>query len=285
MLLESLIKRFHSELKELYDEGEVKSLTRNALMFALNLTSVELFVKKKEKLSEDATEKTIQILNRLKKFEPLQYIIGETEFNGLKIAVNKNVLIPRPETEELVEWIGTEIKNKNPVSILDIGTGSGCIAIALKKKFPASIVYAVDISKEALALARNNAKRNNAEIYFIQQDILKKLPETLKLPFDFIISNPPYLTLHDKQKLNRNVSEYEPHEALFVNGKNPFLFYERILDLACMGLIKKNGALYFEINEMYGKEIAQLFLEKGFYDVNIRNDMSGKERMICGVMA
>ena len=284
MQLESLIKKFYSELKGLYDEGEVKSLTKNALMFALNFNSTELMVRKKDELATEVLKQADEILKRLKKFEPLQYIIGETEFEGLKIKVNKNVLIPRPETEELVEWMADEIKNRTPVSILDIGTGSGCIAIALKKKFPKSTVYAVDISREALLTARTNAKINDAEINFIQQNILKELSGALRMSFDLIVSNPPYLTLHDKQKLSQNVSEYEPPEALFVSGKNPFLFYERILDLAKSGLVKKNGALYFEINEIYGKEIFQLFLEKNFSDIKIKKDMSGKDRMVRGIL-
>jgi len=288
MYIESLKKKFYSELKELYDESEIKALTKNALIYSLNISATDLLVKKNEQLSEKQIQKASKVLKRLKSYEPLHYIIGETEFLGLKFKVNKNVLIPRPETEELVEWILEEITDedlsrKKDLKILDIGTGSGCIAIALKKNLPAAKVTAIDISNGALKVAQDNAELNNVKINFREKDILKSVPDGLQDSFDLVVSNPPYISLHEKVQMHRNVTDHEPHIALFVEGKNPLLFYEHIAGLACGSLLKPRGRLYFEINESLSNEILELPGMKKFTDVMIKVDLSGKKRMIRAV--
>ncbi len=284
MNLESLIKKFHNELGELYDEQEIKALVRNTLAHVFNFSSTDIISKKKEELDKKNVRIAIRTLNKLKKYEPIQYIIGETEFYGLKLKVDKNVLIPRPETEELVEWIVDEITSRKTQSvkpsILDIGTGSGCIAIALKKKFPIYKVFGLDISETALKIARKNARDNKAEIIFMEYNILQNELSGISKGFDIVVSNPPYVTSREKQHMHPNVTDYEPHIALFVEGKNPLLFYERIADLCKEKLLKEGGSLYFEVNEEYAAETAELLSGKGFKNLIIKKDISGKERMI-----
>ncbi len=285
MQVVSLKKKFYAELKELYDESEIKSLTKNALMYSLEISATDILVKTKVKLNGSQIHKAEEVLHRLKAFEPFQYITGETEFLGLKFKVNKNVLIPRPETEELVEWILNEIKDlklkaEDNFKILDIGTGSGCIAIALKKNLASAEITAIDISKDALKVARDNAIINNVKINFQQKDILKSIPGESKDSFDLIVSNPPYISQHEKSQMHRNVTDHEPHIALFVEGKNPLLFYEHISELASGRLLKPHGRLYFEMNESLSREIFELPEMQKFADVIIKTDLSGKQRMI-----
>ncbi|MEO7873155.1 MAG: peptide chain release factor N(5)-glutamine methyltransferase [Bacteroidia bacterium] len=308
MLVEQLIKKYYDELKELYDESEIKAITQNALRHALKFSSPDIILKKQEKINAKQLLHSHEILNRLKTYEPLQYIVGETDFLRSRFLVNKNVLIPRPETEELVEWIIEEYNEQitnyqlpivnykgkiqyptsdfqHPISefrILDIGTGSGCIAISLKKNIPHSKVTAVDISEDALLVARKNAALNETEINFIQVNILNSSLSS-QHSFNLIVSNPPYISSHEKMKMHRNVTDHEPHIALFVEDKNPLLFYERIAHLASGGLLKRNGSLYFEMNENLSYEISDMLSAKGFTDVAEKQDISGKSRMIHAV--
>jgi release factor glutamine methyltransferase len=250
------------------------------------------------------------ILSDLKKQKPIQYILGETEFYGLPFLVNENTLIPRPETEELVELIikqnskseippepkvnGAKLNSK--LKILDIGTGSGCIAISLVKNISNVEVYAIDISEEALETAKKNAQINQVEIHFIQADILKinnleQLPTSnpklethnpkLETQFDIIVSNPPYVRNLEKQEINPNVLEYEPHLALFVEDEDALLFYRKIAQLALKSL-SPNGRLYFEINQYLGKETVELIESFGFKNVVLHKDIYGNDRMIGG---
>lgn len=286
MTIQTIIKKYHSELKELYDESEIKFLTKSALMYSLNIPATDLLLKKNLPLDNSNIIKAQQVLNRLKSFEPLQYIIGETEFYGLKFRVNKSVLIPRPETEELVEWIVEHVnclKAQDAFSILDIGTGSGCIAITLKNKLEQCTIYGLDISAKALETAKKNAEINKTEINFLLHDILKDLPGKFSNTYNIIVSNPPYITTHDKWHMHRNVTDYEPYEALFVEGKNPLLFYERIASMSKEGMLKPRGILYFEINEKYGLEISEMLKDYGFTDVMLKKDLSGKDRMIRAI--
>src|SRR5688572_8583660 len=213
----------------------------------------------------------------LKAHKPIQYILGSTEFYGCRIKVNESVLIPRPETEELVDWIKTGLKGREPKTILDIGTGSGCIAIALKKIFPQSRVTAMDISEKALEVAAENAQRNNARIDFVLRDILSS-PSSAP-PFDLIVSNPPYITLSEKAAMNKNVVEYEPHLALFVSEEDALVFYRAIADLA-RSILVTGGKLYFEINERMGPAVKKLLGEMDFLNVEVKKDLSGKDRMV-----
>ena len=227
-------------------------------------------------------ERIESILKRLKTGEPVQYILGHTEFFGLPFNVNPSVLIPRPETEELVEWILDSWRLAvggwhKPYNILDIGTGSGCIAISLKKNLNAE-VSAIDISAGALNTAKENAELNDVEVNFILADILNLKSEIGSSKFEIIVSNPPYVTLEDKKQMHINVNDFEPHNALFVPQEDPLIFYKAIADFAAKRL-ENGGLLFFEINENYGEEIIELLNGKQFNNIELRKDMSGKYRM------
>ena len=217
-----------------------------------------------------------EALKQLITHKPVQQITGEAWFYNLKFKINEHVLIPRPETEELVKWLIEE--NAGDVSVLDIGSGSGCIPITLKKNLPDALITSIDVSIEALEIAKQNAAANKTTVDFLQFDFLNK-NEWRRLPvFDIIISNPPYIPLNEKEKLDRNVTAYEPHTALFVPNEKPLLFYEMIAAFAKKHL-KPNGKIYVEIHEGFAKETASVFLPT-FKNVEIRKDINGKERMI-----
>ncbi len=217
------------------------------------------------------------IIYQLQQQIPIQYILGTTSFYGLEFFVNENVLIPRPETEELVEWMLSEPFN-SPVKILDIGTGSGCIAIALAKNLPNAEIFAIDISEPALITAKRNAQLHKTNVTFIQKNILET--EDLAQQFDSIVSNPPYVRNLEKAEIKKNVLEHEPHIALFVNDEDPLLFYRKIAVLARKNL-KENGQLFFEINQYLGKETVALLEELGFKNIVLKQDIYGNDRMIC----
>ncbi len=212
--------------------------------------------------------------------QPVQYVLHEAWFYGMKLYVDEHVLIPRPETEELVEWMLKDAEtNKQPINILDIGTGSGCIPIALKKNMPAAEVWAVDISNEALLVAQRNADTQQTSITFQQADILNKPYPSVLPTFDVIVSNPPYIPLSDKTAMHPNVLQHEPHLALFVANEDPFLFYNAIVDFA-QSHLNPGGSLYFEIHEAMGEQVKQLLTQKGFINAQVKKDMQGKDRMV-----
>ena len=219
-----------------------------------------------------------EALIRLKQHEPIQYIIGETDFYGLPFKVTKDTLIPRPETEELVEWLVSDLKNINDtITILDIGTGSGCIAITLAKELKNARVSAIDISEGAIKVARENAALNKVEVMFDIADILAT--DMVLQSYDVIVSNPPYVRNLEKKLMQANVLEFEPGTALFVEDNDPLLFYRKIANLALKHL-NKDGILYFEINEYLGSEMKQLLEDLGFGDIIIKKDIYGKDRMM-----
>jgi release factor glutamine methyltransferase len=270
---------FKNELSSLYDEKEVESF------FYLIL---EQFHQKKRidlALNPDLEMDSLQLLrwesvvSELKKQKPIQYILGETEFYGLPFLVNENTLIPRPETEELVDLILSESRKSKveSVKILDIGTGSGCIAISLAKNLPNAEISAIDISEKALVTAEKNAEINQVNVNFILKNILET--DDLGEKFDVIVSNPPYVRLLEKAEIKPNVLEYEPHLALFVDDNDALLFYRKIAQLAQNNL-KPNGKLYFEINQYLGKETVELLEQLGFNDVRLIKDIYGNDRMI-----
>jgi release factor glutamine methyltransferase len=228
-----------------------------------------------------AHESEIDIyVSQLKLQKPIQYILGEAQFFNINLKVNPNVLIPRPETEELVHWIVNSNATENP-SVLDIGTGSGCIAIAIAKNIVGSMVFAMDISPKAIALAKQNAKEAEVEVIFDEQDILS-LPKSIKgAPFDIIVSNPPYVRNSERSFMDTNVLDHEPELALFVSDGNPLVFYKAIAQVAQTAL-KPNGFVYFEINEAFGNETAEVLSSFGFVDIEIRKDINGKDRMVRG---
>jgi release factor glutamine methyltransferase len=275
-------------LDVIYGPQEVEALTLMVLTEILNASKATIKAFPERELSLTQQEEANLILSQLITGKPLQYILGYTEFYGLKFLVNRATLIPRPETEELVEWVLSSVGGGQfagaGLTILDIGTGSGCIAISLKKNLPNALVSAIDISVDALKMAKENATLNCVDVNFIEADILDiksdsdsyrdEIPKS-----DIIISNPPYVTLEDKKRMHPNVTDFEPHTALFVPEDEPLIFYKAIADFALENL-NQNGLLFFEINEGLGKETVELLESKGFSDVELRKDMSGRDRMV-----
>jgi len=267
-----------NELEKFYPTQEINAFIRIIFNHLLHINSIELKIKVNTKLSISQKEQISRMVFELKKYNPIQYVIGETEFYGLKFEVNKQVLIPRPETEELVDWIIKE-NTDGKISLLDMGTGSGCIAVTLSCYLPGSDVYAIDISKEALTTARKNSEHNKARISFILQDILTltSLPDTPL--FDLIVSNPPYVRMSEKKAMHKNILNYEPHQSLFVSDEEPLIFYHAIAKFA-LSALKPNGKIFVEINEGLEKECIHLFSNYQFRNVICRHDLNGKARMI-----
>lgn len=265
-----------NQLSGFYQPDEVKSFTRLILQDVCEYSLTDIASRKCTNLSDEKRADVKKFVSRLQNYEPYQYIVGWTEFFGMKFSVTPDVLIPRPETEELIEWIISENRETNR-KILDIGTGSGCIAVALAKKLPAANVQAWDISEKALSVARENAKLNGVEVEFLQKDILSET--TNSEHFDIIVSNPPYVLEKEKAAMEKNVLDFEPHLALFVPDNDPLLFYEKIADFALKNLTKQ-GKLYFEINREKGSELCEMLSEKGFSHIELRKDISGNERMV-----
>ena len=271
------------QLSEMYEKNEADTIAELLLENITDTKKTDRILKKDKKLTEEQIEKLNQALSRLLIHEPLQYVLNECWFFGLKFYVDKNVLIPRPETEELVDWVIRNIKFPfKELKILDIGTGSGCIPVSLKRKLRKAEVWACDISNEALAVAKRNGDNLQADINFIQLDFLNE-EERNKLPsFDIIVSNPPYIPQKDKVTMQQNVLAHEPHTALFVSDNNPLVFYTAIADFATQHL-NKNGTIYCEIHENFGKDVSEMFLQNNF-EAEIKKDMQGKERMIKAVL-
>tara|TARA_R110001583_G_scaffold58714_5_gene174836 strand:- start:4915 stop:5760 length:846 start_codon:yes stop_codon:yes gene_type:complete len=268
---------FFKELSDVYPETEIQSFFNILIEFKLNLSRIEVALQPNFNIEKSELDFLQKALSNLKKLIPIQYIIGETEFYGLKFEVNNSVLIPRPETEELVSWIITSTPLSDQLKILDIGTGSGCIPISLAKNLPNAEIYAIDISKEALEIAKKNALKNKVTIHFIEADILtlNEFPQQ----FNIIVSNPPYVRELEKDQMQQNVLANEPHLALFVANENPLLFYDKIADLAKKQLTK-NGELFFEINQYLGEETVNLLKDKGFKNIELTKDIFGVDRMI-----
>jgi len=278
MKVKQLSEIFLKELSLIYPSQEIKSITYVAFNQILKFSKSDMLLRKEEHIDEAKLLDLQDILFKLKQEIPIQYILGATEFYGLNFSVTPDVLIPRHETEELVDWIINEnIENK--VKILDIGTGSGCIAIALKKHLPNSNVFAIDISEKAICVANENALKNNTEIHFFNFDILNVPQNTLLHDFDIIVSNPPYVTESEKIYMKNNVLKNEPHNALFVFDNNPLIFYKAIADFV-LQINKKNTTLFFEINENLAKPLFEMLLKKGFFDIELKKDINGKFRML-----
>ncbi|WP_372950161.1 peptide chain release factor N(5)-glutamine methyltransferase [Mariniphaga sp.] len=275
--MKATIQYVQKELNGLYPETEVKAFTRLILEHVCGLDYTAQVLMRESELNANCKRLISEIVKRLKEHEPIQYILGETEFFGLKLKVNPAVLIPRPETEELLNWI-SETSLQPGSFVIDIGTGSGCIALGLKKLIPESRVLAVDYSEETLATARENATINNLDVNFFQADILRWEDYEWE-NFDLIVSNPPYVRESEKLAMLPNVLKFEPGKALFVSDADPLLFYRRIAEFA-QKYLEKNGWLFFEINENLGKETMQLLEKFGFREIVIKKDLFGKERMI-----
>ena len=284
MRLKAILENFHSELDDNYGKEEVNSFFDLLMEHFLGLKRIQLVLNPEYVITNEQKELFLDALVELKNNKPIQYIIGETEFYGLPFKVNENTLIPRPETEELVDWVITSFdkqKEETQFKILDIGTGSGCISISLAKNLPETNVFALDVSKEALQTAKQNAEMNGVEVVFIHDDILNTNFSPLAV-FDVIVSNPPYVRNLEKVEIKSNVLDNEPHIALFVDDENPLQFYKAICEFAQNNL-KDEGVLYFEINEYLGQEMIQLLKEFGFKSIELKKDLFGKDRMIKGM--
>ena len=267
-----------TQLQGMYDKEEIHSFFYLLCDSFLNYRRFDVSMNHDRLLSKPTIARFDSVLARLQAQEPIQYILGCTEFYGLPFQVNKHTLIPRPETEELVDWILSHVQNQGAVlDILDIGTGSGCIAVALAKNLPRASISALDISHKAIALAKENAINNQVSVSFSDQDILDT--KSLEKKYDVIVSNPPYVRQQEKKAMHTNVLAYEPSNALFVSNEDPLLFYRKIAQLAKVSL-KANGWLYFEINEYLPLEMESLLGETGFMNIEIKNDFRAVPRMI-----
>ena len=268
-------QHIRKELEEVYTPSEISVLNRLILAEIYDTPFAFITKDKFSNLSGLQARKLEDILSRLKKGEPYQYVFGKSEFYGIEFRVTPDVLIPRPETEELVEWILSE--NRVSETILDIGTGSGCIAVTLGEKMPGATIHAWDISDGALRVAAENAENNGVVVHFTRRDILHSF--TPEVTFDVIVSNPPYIMHSEKETMEENVLNFEPHEALFVPDNDPLLFYERIAEVA-LEMLNERGRLYFEVNRTKGELICAMLQKKGYVEVELRKDISGNLRLI-----
>jgi release factor glutamine methyltransferase len=280
------LQYIREQLEGYYSDSEIHSLAYRILESVCQADRQTLLRGKDKQLLANDIAQIQKITEELQKFRPLQYILGETEFYGLPFLVNEHVLIPRPETEELVEWVINGGNGGNRRRILDIGTGSGCIAIALAKHWPEVDVYALDISEKALELAEENARLNQVKVRFFKHDILSPFPPFPSFPdfppFDIIVSNPPYVLPSEKHRMTPNVLAYEPQLALFVPEEDPLLFYKRIADFGRVYL-NSDGRIFFEANALFGKDVAKMLQQKAYKEVEVIRDIAGKHRLVSGV--
>lgn len=276
------------KIKSIYAEDELAEIQFLIMNFITGFSQTQLHVFAEKELTEAQIQMLLLSVKKLQTRMPVQYALGETEFFGLKLEVNPSVLIPRPETEELVAWVldekgkrlkGEGMKEGKVERVLDIGTGSGCIPIAIKKNWQEAEVFGLDISVEALETAQRNALLNEVQVKFFQQDILNFHAIKEASEYSIIVSNPPYITPSEQELMNRNVLDFEPHQALFVPENDPLLFYCAVADYASF-MLENNGLLFLEINEKYGQETITLLQQKGFAEITLRKDFRGKDRMI-----
>ena len=272
-----IVNEIREALRGIYPDPEALSLAKMLLVEAFGFSTLELYGGKDKEISGNRRDDLDKMLSRLQKNEPIQYVLGKETFCGLDFEVDSNVLIPRPETRELVEWIVADRKSSASSHILDIGTGSGCISISLAKFLQGSKVEAWDISQGALDVARRNAQRNGVEVLFRHQDVLDALPGGAI--YDVIVSNPPYITEKEKLDMDANVLDWEPSTALFVPDADPLLFYRKIAELG-LSMLRAGGALYFEINRAYGQETISMLESLNYSQIELRKDEWGNDRMI-----
>jgi release factor glutamine methyltransferase len=272
---------FKAKLKVIYDDREAENICDWLFENVTGLKKWERRQNQNSEFAETDSEKIKTYLEELLKHKPVQYVLHEAWFYKRKFYVNENVLIPRPETEELVEWIVSDFKKEKyskPIKIIDIGTGSGCIPVSLKKELPESSIAAIDVSDKALSVAKINAEELHAIINFFQIDFLNENEWKMLSQYDIIVSNPPYIPLNEKEILANNVTDFEPGIALFVKNNDPFIFYKKIAGFAKSNL-KESGKIYVEVHEEYAKEVGSIFESAGFL-VEIKNDIYGKQRMV-----
>jgi len=276
--MNELLKYLQKQLAAEYTNGEISILNNIIIRKIASIELTTILQKEEFRLTDKQFDKFKRIVARLQKHEPIQYILREGNFYGMDFFVNKNVMIPRPETEELVEWV---LHDNKSGSVLDIGTGSGCIAITLAKKRPELQVWALDSSSQAISVAHKNAKLFKVNIHFLKQDILQ-IPH-FKQKWDIIVSNPPYIPTKEQKMLHKSVKDFEPHSALFVADDTPVIFYEKIIQFA-KNQLSTNGKIYFEIHKDFGNEIKKLLKTNGFKNIILKKDISGHDRMVYGEM-
>ena len=271
------------QLAQVYDDGEAKALARMVYEVRYGLSFADICIGKDTQLSADNQTELAEIALRLERQEPIQYVLGQAEFCSRTFMVNEHVLIPRPETAELCQWIVSEVGGErlaeSGYSILDIGTGSGCIAVTLAAELPDARVTAWDISEEALQVARQNAKRTHVHVSFEQVDALAPCPQPLAPTWNLIVSNPPYICNKERARMEPNVLEHEPHTALFVPDDDPLLFYRAIAQYG-QAALARGGWLYFEINPLYAIALCDMLSMMSYHDIQIKEDQFGKQRMI-----
>lgn len=281
--LGAMEKLFNDSLIDRYESNEVQAIFRHTVGFFFDFSPADIVLGRQQRLSESEILRLDKVLEGLTTGKPLQYLLGEVPFSDLTFKVNESVLIPRPETEELVLWVTNHLKEHyaEGALVLDLGTGSGCIASSIKSGHPKSVVTGIDVSLDALNLAVSNAALNGLEVDFKQADILDGVEKELPGPYDVMVSNPPYVPEKDKKTMEANVLEHEPHLALFVPDNDPLLFYSRILDYAESGL-KPGGWLFFEIHSALGPAMVRLLEGREIYqNLALQADIDGKDRMIC----
>ena len=283
--MKQLVNYITSELQGFFPEEELREVAYWIVEESTGMTRTEILFGCKDTKKNVNEQEIAHILQKLRANEPIQYIFGHTEWMGLDLSLTPATLIPRPETAELVEWILQMADKNQPLKVLDIGTGSGCIALALKKRAPMWSVTGLDISQEALEVAKENAVRNHLEVNWLQADILSPNANSLLPIADIIVSNPPYICNSEKKEMQARVLDYEPHSALFVPDDDPLLFYRQIAQLFSQKGEAEKGLLFFEINEAYGNEVCAMLRAMGYTDVQLKNDMYGKPRMVFGATA
>lgn len=276
---------FQQRLGNQYSEREIKQILKESAIKRLNINDSDFILSDSVKLSESDLLFFRSVVKRLQDNEPLQYVIGETTFYGLRLKTDSRALIPRPETEELVDWICNDFKGRKELKFLDLCSGTGCIALSLKKEFNDARVTAVEWSDDAIALLKENVNFTNLNIEVIKEDVISDqlVPHFQKGVFDVIVSNPPYIPTSEMGLMQANVLDFEPEMALFVEDEDPLMFYSWIANHSRV-LLKKGGRLYFEVNEGHGYPVEELLLSKGFVNIEVRKDLEGKDRMVRAVL-
>lgn len=273
-----LLLRIADSITELYGEIEARQIAEMVVLECGGISRNELLVESNKELEINEIDR---IIEELRAWRPVQYVTGRAEFDGLELDVAEGVLIPRPETEELVEWIASE--SVSDAKILDVGTGSGCIAIALGRRLSQSRVWALDISERALEIARRNGDKYAPKVEFVQGDALADFSNLVAEKLDVVVSNPPYIPRSDEPSMRRNVTDYEPETALFVEDSDPLIFYRSIARTA-RKMLKPGGKLYYEIYELYAAEMVEMLQVEGYGDIAVREDFRGKQRMVCATI-
>ena len=272
-----IVNEIRDALRGYYPDSEAFSIAKMLLVEVFGFSTLELYGGKDKEISGKRRDVLDEMIARLQKNEPIQYIVGIESFGGLTFEVDENVLIPRPETWELVQWIVEDCQSDSSCRILDIGTGSGCIAVSLAERIPQAEVEAWDVSEGALQVAKKNGEKNGVDVCFRQQDVLKAMPGSAR--YHVIVSNPPYIAEKEKKVMDANVLDWEPSLALFVPDEDPLLFYRKIAQLG-LEMLTEDGALYFEINQVYGQETLQMLKELGYTQTELKKDAWNNDRMI-----